>query len=139
VFGSFCRQYHLHLHTVDISSAAIELSRHATHSCAEFITYTVGDSVLFLKNFPQKIDLLYLDSMNCPENDSADSPTLIASQQHQLKEIEAAFDKLSADPIILLDDNDFDNGGKTKLSKIFLQQKGFTDITSWKQSLWLKK
>lgn len=139
IFGSFCKKYNHHLHTADINPESVELSRQITEPYSNFISYSVTDSVLFLKNFNHKIDLLYLDSMNCPANGDVNSLELVASQQHQLHEIQAAYDKLSDDPIILLDDNDFENGGKTKLSKAFLQQKGFTEIMSWKQSLWVKE
>jgi hypothetical protein len=90
-----------------------------------------------LKTFNQKIDLLYLDSLDCPSDDK--NPTqLAASQKHQLSEIETAFDKLHDNTVVLLDDNHLTNGGKTRLSKLFLQEKGFTEMMSWTQSLWAK-
>jgi len=138
VFGSFCKKYNHRLHTVDVNTEAMEISRRATAVCRNFISYHSDDSVSFLKNFNHPIDLLYLDSMDCPDIDDADSPKLIASQNHQLREIEAAFDKLSENAVVLLDDNDFPNGGKTRLSKLFLQQNGYSEIMSWRQSLWVK-
>lgn len=139
IFGSYCRKYGGIAYTVDIDNDAIETCKEATRGLGDCINYSVADSVSFLRNFSSGIDLLYLDSMNCPEYDSESSADLMASQQHQRQEIEAAFDKLTDNAVVLLDDNDFVNGGKTKLSKLFLQQNGFNELISWRQSLWIRK
>ncbi len=139
VFGSFCARYNRNLHTVDASAEAMRISRKATHAYKDFISYHVTDSVSFLKSFNQKIDLLYLDSMDCPSQESETSPQLLASQSHQLNEIKAAFDKLPDEAVVLLDDNDFPNGGKTRFAKLFLKETGFREMMSWKQSLWLRQ
>ena len=76
--------------------------------------------------------------MDCPEYDAPTSTRLIQSQIHQLLEMEAVWHKLGDDPIILLDDNQFENGGKTRLTKVFLRERGFTEVLSEKQSLWVK-
>jgi len=138
VFGSFCKRYNHILHTVDINQEAMDISRSVTGSCNSHIFYYVNNSISFLKKFKEKIDLLYLDSMDCPPQEEEGSPQLVASQKHQLAEIEEAFDKLHDETIVLLDDNHWPNGGKTRLSKLFLQEKGFTETFSWTQSLWVK-
>lgn len=122
-----------------IDADAIKTCRIATLDFAHCIDYTIGYSVLFLKNFSSQIDFLYLDLMDCPEQDIEISLALLGSQQHQLMEIQAAFDKLSEDSVVVLDDNDFENGGKTKLSKLFLEEMGWTEKIRWKQSLWMKE
>ena len=139
VFGDVCKAYNHHLFTVDNNPDALYVCREVTKEFEVFITYVENDSVDFLKSFNQRIDFLYLDSMDCPEYDSPISTRLIQSQIHQLLELEAAWDKLSDDPVILLDDNLFDNGGKTRLSKVFLQERGFAEVMGGKQSLWIKK
>lgn len=136
IFGDFCKTYNHHLFTVDISPEALYVCQDVTKEFEVFITYVENDSIAFLKDFNQTIDLLYLDSKDCPEYDSPTSTNLIQSQIHQLLELEAAWDKLSEDPIILLDDNKFTNGGKTRLSKVWLMEHGLTEIMSGKQSLW---
>jgi predicted O-methyltransferase YrrM len=138
IFADFCKTYNHHLFTVDIDAAIMDISREITKDYAVYISYIVNDSVTFLKNFNQQIDFLYLDSMDCPEYDSPYSFALIASQIHQLKEIEAAWDKLSDGAVILLDDNKFENGGKTKLAKYFLRDKGCRELINDKQALWQK-
>ena len=136
VFGSYCQKYNYRLHSVDIDESAMHICRKATNKFRNLIDYNISNSITFLKNFNQQIDLLYLDSLDCPVSEY--SPQLTASQEHQLKEIQAAFDKLSTDAIVLLDDNDLINGGKTRLSKIFLKENGFREVMSWRQSLWVK-
>jgi len=138
VLGDFAKHYDKHLWTVDISGANIDLCREMTAEFEEVISYNIMDSISFLTIFPEKIDLLYLDSMDCPIDDEPNSPKLIASQQHQLKELEAAWDKLHDKSIVLLDDNNFSNGGKCKLSIEFLKGQGWQCLFNDKQSLWIK-
>lgn len=138
IFGDYARRINGHLFTVDNDGAAIEVCKKETAEFKDVISYVVNDSHAFLKSFNQQIDLLYLDSMDCPEYDAPDSPQLIASQRHQLEEMHLAMDKLSDRAVILLDDNDFENGGKTKLTKQFLKDMAFTEIMGGKQSLWIK-
>lgn len=139
IFGNYSKRYEGVTYSVDSSALAIENCKKATRSVSDCIQYTIADSVTFLHEFKGKIDLLYLDSMDCPEYDQANSADLIASQQHQRREIEAAFNKLGDKALVLLDDNDFANGGKTRLSKLFLQQNGFVELISWRQSLWARE
>lgn len=139
VFGDFCKQNNFHLFTVDNNPDALYVAQSVTEEFKTYITYVENDSALFLKYFNQGIDLLYLDSMDCPEYDSPLSTNLLKSQVHQVIELESAWDKLSSDPIILLDDNAFPNGGKTRLSKVFLGERGFTEIMGGKQSLWIRR
>ena len=138
IFADFCKEFNYHLFTVDNNPDAMEVAIDVTKEFEAFVSYVVNDSVLFLAGFNQKIDFLYLDSMDCPEYDSPTSSRLIASQVHQYIEMETALSKLSDDPVILLDDNLFDNGGKTRLTKFLLKERGFSEIVSGKQSLWVK-
>ena len=136
-FGDFAKTYSKHLWTVDILPEAIELCMGVTKEYASNISYEIGDSLVFLKTFPEKIDLLYLDSMDCP-TDFADMPTLLKSQEHQLHEVETAWDKLTDNSIILLDDCGFENGGKGKFARDFIRGKGWTELLCDYQSLWVK-
>jgi Methyltransferase domain len=135
-FGAFCMRYGKHLWTVDILPDAIALSKKMTIKFQNAITYVTGDSVEFLLDFPGKIDLLYLDSMDCPDDDS-EPERLRQAQEHQLRELKAAWDKLHERSIILLDDNDFANGGKTRLTNQFLDEQGWTCLMADKQVIWI--
>ncbi len=139
IFGSFCRKYNKRLWTVDIDSKAIELCRTITKIYNAHIEYVVSDSVDFLLKYPEKIDLLYLDSLDCPEHDVSDSPRVVEAQEHQLKEVKAAQDKLVDNSIILLDDSGFESGGKTKLARKFLRDNEWMELINQQQSLWIRK
>ena len=138
IFGSYVKEFGGHLFTDDIDAISINLCKEITKDFAEHITYIVNDSLAFLTIFNQTIDLLYLDSMDCPEYDAPDSPNLLTSQVHQLNEMTIALPKMNSNGIVLLDDNDFSNGGKTKLTKTFLAEHGWKEVLSNRQSLWSK-
>lgn len=135
-FGDYCKQYDTHLWTVDILPEAIALSQSLTLDFKDSITYITDDSLNFLKTFPEKIDLLYLDSYDYPIDEN--EVDVLASQTHQLNELKAGWDKLSDKAIVLLDDNAWPNGGKCKLTKDFLIEKGWTCLWDDFQSLWIK-
>ena len=100
-----------HLWTVDISAESMEVSK--TNYCFLILIILPIVSVIhsdFSKKFDQEIDLLYLDSFDYFENE----PLLTQCQQHQLSELESAWPKLKQSSIILLDDNAFPGGGKTR-------------------------
>lgn len=135
-FGDYCKTYGKKLYTVDILPEAIELSKSLTMEFAENIEYVTDDSLNFLETFKEKIDLLYLDSYDYPiDENEAD---LIASQTHQLNELKAAWDKLTDKSIIVLDDNAWKGGGKCKLTKDFLIEKGWECLWDDFQSVWVK-
>lgn len=93
------------LYSVDISERNLHVCNEVTKKFNTANLY-LGDSVIFLSRFDQPIGLLYLDSLDYEAHLQKES------QEHQLKEIITVHPKLSDDSIILLDDNDFPNGGK---------------------------
>jgi hypothetical protein len=136
LFGAFCKRYGKKLFTVDNDPKNIETSKEATREYADCITYVLMDSVKFLSEFNQKIDLLYLDSLDCPLP-PADATE---AQTHNLNELKAAYDKLHKGSILLIDDNNFENGGKTRLSKKFLLETGeWQCILDHGQTLWMRR
>lgn len=116
LFGECVKSSGGHVWTCDIEPSHIENCKLATKEYAEMITYVVDDSLNFLKNFSESIDFLYLDSVD---------GWLAVAHEHQLKEIEAIYDKLTTETIILLDDL----GSKTNLSIPFLKSKGWIQLT----------
>lgn len=136
IFGDFCKRYNKYLWTVDIDPKAIKVAREVTKRFDKHITYAVDDSIDYLTGFGEKIDFLYLDSLDC-ETDPNKLNEL--PQIHQLNEVKAAWDKLGKKPIILLDDNNWLNGGKTKMAKAFLKSQGWTCLLDYCQSLWIKE
>ena len=76
--------------------------------------------------------------MDCPIEDDENNPILIASQQHQLKEMQTAMGKMATHGIVLLDDTEFKNGGKAKLTRQYLQNENWKEIMKGYQSLWTR-
>jgi len=138
LFGDYAQKYNKKFWTVDILPEAIALSKKITEGVNGNTTFVLSDSIAFLQTFPEKIDLLYLDSMDCPIEDEAGSPALVASQKHQRMELEVAWNKLHDKSVVLLDDNDFKNGGKCIRTISYLQEKGWINLINEKQSLWIK-
>ncbi len=133
-FGDICKKYDKYLYTVDNNEEHMKRSKGFTEEFKDYITYVLLDSVEFLRMFNKPIDLLYLDSMDCPLQGNATK-----AQKHQLAELIAAEDKLHVGSILLLDDNNFLNGGKTRLTKQYLvKSKKWRCIIDGGQSLWEK-
>jgi len=136
LFGAFCKRHGKKLFTVDINPLNMKVSKECTEEYKNSINYVLIDSVKFLREFNQKIDLLYLDSLDCP------LPPLDATeaQTQNLNELKAAYDKLHKGSIILIDDNNFENGGKSRLSKKFLLETGeWQCILDHGQTLWMRR
>jgi predicted O-methyltransferase YrrM len=133
LFGEFADRYGGHVWTCDADANVIAIARGATAAFESRMTYVCRDSVQFLSDFGDAIDLLYLDSLDCPDEGDAS-----AAQQHNLRELLAAFPKLSHRGIVLLDDNALQNGGKTRLSKEYLRDAGWLCVLDSRQSLWLR-
>ena len=135
LFGAFCQNYDRQLYTVDNSEAHMAISVSETMDYGKRINYVVQDSIDFLLNFPHQIDLLYLDSMDCdPVGDST------LPQMHQLQEFNAAQHALAPNAVLLMDDNNFPSGGKTRLLKRYLlTQPDWECILDLGQSLWQRR
>lgn len=135
IFGDFCQKYNKHLYTVDINPANLSVSQNVTQPFKDYITYVLEDSIQFLDKFKLPIDLLYLDSLDCDIDPDANN---IIPQTHQLNELKTVYNKLPDHCIILLDDCIFKNGGKCKLTREFLLDKGWTLVFDYHQSLWIR-
>lgn len=104
--------------SVDISPDNVQAARDAVRDfgCTQVIC---DDSVHFLKYYPGQIDFLYLDSFDFGWDDPA------PSQEHHLKEIIVAYQKLHDRSIVMVDDCSLPHGGKCALVKLFLSELGW--------------
>ena len=127
MFAEYAKSINGKLHTCDISKENIENAKKFTKSFKNYINFYVNDSIRFLKDFNEKIDLLYLDSF-----DGHDSKL---ASEHQLKEAEASINKLHLNSLILLDDK----GAKTNLSIDFYKKNGFKVINETKYQILFSK
>ena len=154
------------LDTVDNNEAHLKTCRELTAPYAEAITYHHSDSVGFLRNMTgPPVQLLYLDSWDYPYGAMLDVyggrdnleaaikrlatrslPEIVAefgtlidpAQQHCLKEFMASIHNLAADGVVLIDDNNFPGGGKSRLARAALVAEGFRCVMDYQQTLWLR-
>ena len=135
LFAEVCRKYGGRIWTIDSSRTAIDMCRWITGDFKDLIEYVCSDSIAALESFRGKIDFLYLDSMDCPINPGEDPGP---SQEHQLVELKTAYWKLSKEAVVMMDDNGFENGGKTALSKRWLQKEGWVCLLDGQQTVWVR-
>lgn len=119
IFGLWALLHKAHLYSVDISETAIVNAKTMVEPYMDVITFIQDDSVHYLQNFDGVIDFLYLDSFDYEIEDP------VPSQWHHLKEIEAAYDKLTDQSIVMIDDCDMPGGGKGRLAIDYLTARGW--------------
>jgi len=173
LFAEYASRYGGHIISVDISEENCNVAREITKDYEELIAIIPDDSIHFLdesvkylKESSQKVDLLYLDSFDYPYGDllnhygaeidlgsatallTAESESAIIekhndligpSQEHCLKEIQAAMPLLHDRSIVLMDDNSLPGGGKPRLAKRWLAEQGWTCLIDSQQTLWIKR
>ena len=69
VFGLWAKQNQAVLHSVDIDPEAIEEARKEVekNELNDFIKFNVSDSLIFLEQFKDQEDFIYLDSYDYPK------------------------------------------------------------------------
>ena len=115
------------MHSCDLSAKNIKNAADFTSKFSKNVEFYIEDSVVFLKNFNQKIDLLYLDSY--------DGHNVELASKHQLNEAKMSIKKLNDDSIVLLDDK----GAKTLYSSDFFIDNGFKILAETTNQLLLSK
>ena len=127
MFAEYAKFIKGKLHTCDISAENIDNARKFTSNFSNYIKFYIQDSLIFLREFSEPIDLLYLDSL--------DGHDPIAASNHQFKEAQIAIKKLHDKSLILLDDK----GSKTNLSIKFFKENNFRIIYETKHQVLLSK
>ena len=124
VFGLWAKHHNALLYSVDIDKEAVAKGQQAVDQMdiSRNVMLHVSDSVNYLDAFQKNIDFLYLDSY---DYDPKDILIQKASQEHHLKEIKAAKDKLHDNSIVLIDDCHLSGGGKGKLAIKYLTNAGW--------------
>lgn len=130
IFALYCELLKIQCYSVDISKESIAQSKLAIAGHEFRVNYVQADSVMFLSNHHDPIDLLYLDSYDYEENNP------LPSQLHQMAELGAAYGKLSPKALVLMDDCNIPGGGKGLLSAQFLDQRGWKLIGNGYQKLY---
>ncbi len=124
VFGLWAKHHNAQLYSVDIDKEAIAKGQQAVDqmSISENVKLNISDSISYLDTFQENIDFLYLDSYDYNNKDISIQK---ASQEHHLKEIKAAENKLHDQSIVLIDDCRLPGGGKGKLAIEYLTHSGW--------------
>jgi len=138
VFGKWAKQNNAKLYSVDISEVAVNESQNEINSqdLNNYVSVHLGDSLDYLANFSESIDLLYLDSYDYSRTDK---DIQIKSQEHHLKEFKLAEDKLHNNSIVLIDDCALPGGGKGKTVVDFMLKKDWQIVMNMYQILLVKK
>ena len=133
VFGEYVAHHGGKITTVDNSEVNMGVCQEVTKDYAQYITYVVSDSLIYLPTVTEKIDLLYLDSSDCPPEGDA-----TAAQEHNLKEFKYCERNLNDRAVIMIDDVGFPNGGKGAKTHEYLIEQGYLLLFMHQQSVWLK-
>ena len=133
LFGNYVANHGGRVVTVDCNHENMKVCKQVTKPFEQYITYVVEDSLKYLATLEDKIDLLYLDSMDTPiEGDCSESA------QHNLNEFLIAERLLNPMAIIMIDDVGMANEGKGGKTHEYLAARGYLLITKFQQSVWLK-
>ncbi len=137
VFGKWAKENEAILHSVDISEESIRVAKMEieVQKLDKYVELHLSDSVEFLTNFKEKVDLLYLDSYDYSE----DVEVQKKSQEHHLKEFKAIENQLHKNSIVLIDDCKLPGGGKGKTVIAYMQTKGWQILIEKYQVLLLHK
>ena len=127
MFSEFAHFIKGELHSCDISERNINNAKDFTRKYSNNVNFYIKDSVIFLKEFHKKIDLLYLDSF--------DGHDVQLASKHQLNEAKAVMNNLNDSSLILLDDK----GAKTLYSKDYFVKEGFKILAETENQLLLSK
>nr|WP_299069739.1 class I SAM-dependent methyltransferase [uncultured Allomuricauda sp.] len=123
VFGKWAKENGAFMHSVDISEESVKNAQEEVdrQGLEKFVHIHQSDSLVFLENFNEKVDLLYLDSYDY----SSDVEVQKKSQKHHLEEFKRIEGQLHDTAIVLIDDCDLPNGGKGKLVIAYMLERGW--------------
>ena len=133
LFGHWAFDRDAVMYSVDISESHIQIARDASIPYHQNLHFVLQDSVEFLSDYPEEIDFLYLDSYDYDEKNPG------PPQDHCLREIMAAYDKLHEDSIVMIDDCNIPGGGKGKLAIEWLLNRGWRKVTNVHQVILVRR
>ena len=132
IFGCYAQGLGARLTSVDIDAKNCATARRVTSNYRNNVSVVCSDSLPFLEKYSVGlIDFLYLDSFDY------DSKNPAPSQNHHLKEIQAAYNKLHSQSVVMVDDCDLPGGGKCKLVEAFLLERGWKMVMNGYQQIFV--
>ena len=87
----------------------------------------------------EKESIKQLHSLSNEEIINKHSDIILPCQQHTVNELDAAWHLLDGRSIIMIDDNTLPGGGKPRLAKEWLKDKGWYCLLDFHQTLWIKE
>ncbi len=129
VFGYYLRQRGGRLTSIDHNAAHCAFARAWTACFGDTVEVVQADSVAWLREGAEPIDVLYLDSLDTESPNSA---------EHGLAEIEAAYRRLHVGSLVVFDDTILAAGayfGKGALAVPWLLERGWTVAWSGHQTI----
>lgn len=141
IFAEYISRYGGELITCDLYSMHLDRAReYVTKWPDAEVKFVEQDSVTFLSGLGNSPDLLYLDSLDYPiEQTEVFEGLKNAAQEHCFREFKASEALLKKKSLLLLDDNQLPGGGKPKLVKEYLlDHKDWTLLLDLQSSLWMK-
>jgi hypothetical protein len=117
--GAYLHRRGGRLHSIDVSASNCAFAREWTAVFADTVSIHQSDSLTFLANFEQRIDVLYLDSLDTTEPGHA---------EHALHELQTAWPRLHERSVVVVDDTPWRAGtwtGKGALAVPWLLLRGW--------------
>lgn len=133
LLGSWAKNVGAHLYSVDISPDVVAIAQSLTESLRDHVTIVCDDSLHFLEQFSEQIDVLYLDGFDYEESN------YLPSQKHCLAEAKLALPKMNPKGVIIIDDYGLPYEGKGGLAKPYLIEQGWIPRVIGYQILFMKK
>ena len=164
VFAEWVDAHGGNLYSVDIDRDNVAQADALT-SWSRQVLVVLGDSVPFLANFEQPIDLLYLDSLDYPDGALRDlyggrddihramvlldamgedeivarhGTLILPSQEHCARELDAAMPWLDDRSVVVIDDAALPGGGKARLARKILEREGWRCALDAYQTVWVR-
>lgn len=133
LLSHWAKDHNAILYSVDINETHLSYCDYNIKDYKPHVQLVHSDSVAFLEQFSKPIDFLYLDSYDYSEKDPD------PAQQHCLREIQAAEDKLHDRSIVMIDDCNIPGGGKGLLAIQYLLSRGWVLHRNKHQVILLKQ
>jgi hypothetical protein len=132
IFTEWAKDHGAEFFSVDINPQFLANAARDLGDRLAFVQLLESDSVAFLENFQGPIDFLYLDSYDYEDHNPQ------PSQKHHLREIIAAYPKLTENSVVMIDDCNLPRGGKGLLVVDYLRRKGWRVLVDGYQVILVK-
>jgi hypothetical protein len=141
IFAEYISRYGGKLIVVDLFEEHLNRSRQYLQKWPDIdVQFEVSDSVKYLEDYRGPCDLIYLDSLDYPIAENEGNVKMQQqAQEHCLRELRAVEKNLTANSIMLIDDNQLSGGGKPAKAKEYLVDRGWTCLLDLQSTIWVRE